>query len=67
MVVTNNTLQHLRADASRRQSVTEERETFVRNDYSVQPRYTQSLYAGDKLNTSDHDNEGDRTDNGVGA
>ena len=67
MVVTNNTLQHLRADASRRQAVTEERETFVRNDYSVQPRYTQSLYAGDKLNTSDHSNEGDRTDNGVGA
>ena len=67
MVVTNNTLQHLRADASRRQSVTEERNTFIRNDYTVQPRYTQSLYAGDKLNTSDHSNEGDRTDNGVGA
>jgi len=67
MVVTNNTLQHLRADASRRQSVIDKRDVFIRKDYTVQPRYTQSLYAGDKLNTSDHASEGDRTDNGVGA
>ena len=68
MIVSNNTLQHFRGDASRRQSVRDGQETFVRLDYTVQPRYTQSLYAGDKLNTSSHSNEGDRTDNtGLGA
>jgi len=67
MIVTNNTLQHFRGDAARRQSVNEGQDTFVRLDYTVQPRYTQSLYAGDKLNTSNHSSEGDRTDNGVGA
>ena len=67
MIVTNNTLQHYRGDAARRQSVAVGRKEFIREDFTVQPRYTQSLYAGDKLNTSDHSNEGDRTDNGVGA
>jgi len=67
MVVTNNTLQHLRADASRLQSVVKDNDTFIRKNYTVQPRYTQSLYAGDKLNTTSHLNEGDRSDNGVGA
>ena len=67
MVVTNNTLQHLRADASRQQSVVENKDAFIRKDYTVQPRYTQSLYAGDKLNTVNHSGEGNRSDNGVGA
>jgi len=67
MIVSNNTLQHFRGDASRRQSVKDEKDTFVRHNFTVQPRFTQSLYAGDNLNTSDHDSEGDRTDNGVGA
>jgi hypothetical protein len=62
MIVSNNTLQHFRGDASRRQSVSIDEEVFVRLDYSVQPRYTQLLYAGDDLNTSSHDSEGDRTD-----
>lgn len=65
MIVSNNTLQHFRGDASRRQSVRTDEAVFVRLDYSVQPRYTQSLYAGDDLNTSEHDNEGDRTDKDV--
>ena len=67
MIVTNNTLEHFRGDSSRRQSADDGGNRFVRNNYSVQPRYTQSIYGGDKLNTSDHSNEGDRTDNGVGA
>lgn len=67
MVVTNNTLQHFRGDASRRQSVKQDDEQFIRLDYTVQPRYTQSLFAGDKMNTASHASEGDRTDNGVGA
>jgi len=65
MIVSNNTLQHFRGDASRRQSVRENEEVFIRHDYTVQPRYTQSLYAGDDLNTSEHENEGDRTDKDV--
>ena len=65
MIVSNNTLQHFRGDASRRQSVRTDEAVFVRLDYSVQPRYTQALYAGDDLNTSEHDNEGDRTDKDV--
>ena len=66
MIVSNNTLQHFRGDASRRQSVSNDAEVFVRLDYSVQPRYTQLLYAGDDLNTSSHENEGDRTDKDAG-
>ena len=62
MIVSSNTLQHFRGDASRKQSVKEDEEEFVRLNYSVQPRYTQQLYAGDDLNTSSHQNEGDRTD-----
>jgi hypothetical protein len=68
MIVSNNTLQHFRGDASRRQSVNDGDESFIRLDYTVQPRYTQSLYAGDNLNTEVHKDEGDRTDNtGLGA
>ena len=67
MIVTSNTSQHFRADASRRQSVRDGADAFIRLDYNVQPRYTQQLYAGDSLNTSTHTSEGDRTDNGVGA
>jgi len=67
MIVTSNTLQHFRGEASRSQSVKDGADAFIRFDYNVQPRYTQQLYAGDALNTSTHTNEGDRTDNGVGA
>lgn len=62
MIVSSNTLQHFRGDASRRQSVQDEQDSFIRLDYNVQPRYTQQLYAGDDLNTGDHANESDRTD-----
>ena len=62
MIVSSNTLQHFRGDASRKQSVTEDDEQFVRLNYSVQPRFTQQLYAGDDLNTSEHDDEGKRAD-----
>ena len=67
MIVSNNTLQHFRGDASRRQSVKEGDNEFIRLDFTTQPRYTQSLYAGNTLNTSDHDDEDNRSDNGVGA
>ena len=67
MIVSNNTLQHLRGDASRRTSVNEGNEEFVRLDYTVQPRYTQSINAGNNLNTTQHSNENNRSDNGMGA
>ena len=51
--ISNNTLQHLRADANRR------------GDFTVQPRYTQSLYPGTNLNKSDHSGESSHTDNEV--
>jgi len=51
ITVSDNTLQHLRGDASRS------------GDYTVQPRYTQSLYPGDDLNKSDHSGESSHTDN----
>jgi len=53
ITVADNTLQHLRADASRR------------GDFTVQPRYTQSLYPGTNLNKSDHSGESSHTDNEV--
>ena len=67
MIVSNNTLQHFRGDASRRQSVKDGDDEFIRLDFTTQPRYTQSLYAGNTLNTSEHDDEDNRSDNGVGA
>ena len=53
IIVANNTLQHLRGDAARS------------DDFSIQPRYTQSIYPGDDLNKSDHSNESSRDDNEV--
>ena len=50
ITVADNTLQHLRADASRL------------GDYTVQPRYTQSLYPGSDLNKSDHSGESSHAD-----
>jgi hypothetical protein len=67
MIVSNNTLQHLRGDASRRTSVSKGSDEFVRLDYTVQPRYTQSINAGNNLNTTQHSNENNRSDNGMGA
>jgi len=51
--ISNNTLQHLRADANRR------------GDFTIQPRYTQSLYPGTNLNKSDHSGESSHSDNEV--
>tara|TARA_R100000152_G_C6781983_1_gene217864 strand:- start:5266 stop:9051 length:3786 start_codon:yes stop_codon:yes gene_type:complete len=53
IIVANNTLQHLRGDAARN------------GDFSIQPRYTQSIYPGDDLNKSDHSGEENRSDNEV--
>ena len=66
MIVSSNTLQHYRGDASRKQSVTnDDDEIFTSNNYSIQPRFTQLLYPGSKQNTSDHASETNRTDNNL--
>ena len=56
MVMSENTLEHFRADASRRSIDDDE------GDYSVQPRYSQTLHPkgskGDaSYNTGDHSGE----------
>lgn len=53
ITVASNTLQHFRGDSSRN------------GDYSVQPRYTQSLYPGSSQNTSTHTGESSHSDNKV--
>jgi hypothetical protein len=55
LVVADNTLQHLRSDNLRQ------------GDYSVPPRYSQSLKSGTNLNKSDHSGESSHSDNRVGS
>ena len=65
MIISANTLQHYRGDASRKQSVKNSDEDFVRFNYNTQPRFTQMLYAGDKQNKTTHAGESDRSDNNL--
>jgi hypothetical protein len=58
-----NTLQHFRSDAGRRQSVKTEEETLIRKNYSIQPRFSQSISPDSASNTSTHTGESDHTDN----
>tara|TARA_R100000008_G_C3585981_1_gene172320 strand:- start:986 stop:4357 length:3372 start_codon:yes stop_codon:yes gene_type:complete len=51
--VSDNTLQHLRSDAHRK------------DDFTIQPRYTQALHPGTNLNKSDHSGESSHSDNEV--
>ena len=65
MIVSTNTLQHYRGDASRKQSVKDDDKIFVSSNFSIQPRFTQSLYPGDNQNTSTHTSETNRSDNNL--
>lgn len=65
MIVSTNTLQHYRGDASRKQSVNNSNESFIRHNFSVQPRFTQMLYPGSDQNTANHASESNRTDNNL--
>jgi len=65
MIVSSNTLQHYRGDASRKQSISDSDESFLRHNYTTQPRFTQLLYPGDSQNTASHAGESDRTDNNL--
>lgn len=65
MIVSANTLQHYRGDASRKQSVKNSDEEFIRFDFNTQPRFTQSLYAGEKQNKTTHTGESNRSDNNL--
>ena len=65
MIVSTNTLQHYRGDASRKQSVKDDDKIFISSNFSIQPRFTQSLYPGDNQNTSTHTSETNRSDNNL--
>ena len=65
MIVSTNTLQHYRGDASRKQSVKEGESIFISNNFSIQPRFTQLLYPGANQNTSTHTSETNRSDNNL--
>ena len=59
MIISENTLQHYRADASRRRQIEESNQIVRRLDYSVKPRFSQSLHPkghkGDvSFNVSNH-------------
>ena len=62
LLISENTLQHYRSDASRRRTISEENDIVIRPDYSVQPRYSQSLHPKGEggttdFNTGDHDDD----------
>ena len=59
IIISENTLQHYRADASRRRAVDESDEKEKRKDFTVKPRFSQSLHPkghkGDvTFSTNDH-------------
>ena len=63
VIISENTLEHYRSDASRRRTSVENDETVVRKDYSVQPRFSQALHPkghkGDvSYNSTDHSGDG---------
>ena len=63
LLMSENTLQHYRADAVRRHSRTNSDEITKRLDYNVEPRFSQSLHPkghkGDvTFNTKDHSGDG---------
>jgi len=63
IIISENTLQHYRADASRRRTYVESEEKEKRKDFSIHPRFSQSLHPkghkGDvTFNTNDHSGDG---------
>ena len=63
VVITENTIQHYRADASRKKTTNEDGTKTTRKDFTVQPRFSQSLHPkGHKGDVSF--NEGDHTGDG---
>jgi len=63
VIISENTLQHYRADASRRRTEVEDGTNITRKDYTVEPRFSQSLHPkGHKndvsFNIGDHTGDG---------
>ena len=63
LITTENTLQHHRSDAARRKQEQESDEEEFRLDYTVKPRFSQSLHSkghkGDvDFNVTDHSGDG---------
>jgi len=63
LIISENTLQHYRSDASRRQGTEDDDgDVTVRYDYTVEPRHSQTLHpkgedATTDFNTADHDDD----------
>jgi len=63
VVISENTLQHYRADVSRKKTINEDGTKTTRKDFTVQPRFSQSLHPkGHKGDVSF--NDGDHTGDG---
>ena len=63
VIISENTLQHYRSDAPRRRTSIDSEGKILRKDYTVEPRFSQSLHPkGDKgdvdFNTTDHSGDG---------
>jgi hypothetical protein len=62
VVISENTLEHFRSDASRRRAYREGESILTRKDYAVQPRHSQTLHPKGEggttsFNTGDHSTE----------
>ena len=60
ILISENTLQHYRADANRRRSEVEGENKITRKDFTVQPRFSQSLHPKGHKNDVSY-NKGDHT------
>jgi hypothetical protein len=63
VIISENTLQHYRSDASRRRSSLDDDDVIARKDFNIQPRFSQSLHPkghkGDvSYNSTDHSGDG---------
>ena len=63
VIITENTLQHYRADASRRRTEVEDGTNITRKDFSIEPRFSQSLHPKGHKNDVSY-NKGDHTGDG---
>ena len=63
VIITENTLQHYRADASRRRTEIEDDTNITRKDFSIEPRFSQSLHPKGHKNDVSY-NKGDHTGDG---
>ena len=63
VIISENTLQHYRADANRMRTEIEDGTTITRKDFTVEPRFSQSLHPKGHKNDVSY-NKGDHTGDG---